>query len=202
MDNSLPVSSVHGISQAKILGWVSMLSSKGSSQPRNQTWVFWTGRWILCCCCCSVAQLCPTLCNPLDCNTTGFPVFHHLPEFAQTHIHWVGNAIQPSQPLSSPSPPASIFSCIRVFPNELVVCIRWPKYWSISFSISPSNEYSELTSFRIDWFDFLAVQGTVYHWPYSRYSILNHWVKNGETYEDEIKVIEHKSLVRLSWASL
>ena len=160
MDFSLLSSSVHGISQAKILGWVSMLSSKGSSQPRNQTWVFWTGRWILCCCCCSVAQLCPTLCNPLDCNTTGFPVFHHLPEFAQTHIHWVGNAIQPSQPLSSPSPPASVFSSIRVFPSELVVCIRWPKYWSISFSISPSNEHPGLISFRIDWLD-LAIQGTL-----------------------------------------
>ena len=72
----------------------------------------------------------------------------------------------------------------------------------VSASISPSNEYSELTSFRIDWFDLLSVQEPLYHWGYSGYSILNHWVKNGETYEDEIKVIEHKSLVRLSWDPL
>ena len=90
----------------------------------------------------------------MDCSTPGFPVHHQLPELTQTHVHRVGDAIQPSHPLSSPSPPA-----IRVFSKESVLCIKWPKYWS--FSISPSNEYSGLISFRTDWFDLLAVQGTL-----------------------------------------
>ena len=107
----------------------------------------------------SVAQLCLTLCDPMDCSTPGLPVHHHLLEFAQTHVHRVGDTIQPSHSLSSPSP--SIFPSIRVFSNELVLRIRWPKYWSFSFSISPSNEYSGLISFRMDWLDLLAVQGTL-----------------------------------------
>ena len=107
----------------------------------------------------SVTQSCLTLCNPMDCSKPGFPVLHHLPELAQIHVHWDGDAIQPSHPLSSPSPPASIFPSIRVFSNESVLCIRWPKYWS--FSISPSNEYSGLISFSIDWLDLLAAQGTL-----------------------------------------
>ena len=81
--------------------------------------------------------------------------------FTQTHVHWVSDAIQPSHPLSSPSPPASIFPSIRVFSSEPTLPIRWPKYWSFGFCISPSNEYSGLISFRIDWFDLLAVQGTL-----------------------------------------
>ena len=96
----------------------------------------------------SVAQLCPTLCDPMDCSTPGFPVLHHLPELAQTHVHWVDDATQPSHPLSCPFLLPSVFPSIRVFSNESVLCIRWPKYWS--FSISPSNEYSGLISFRID----------------------------------------------------
>ena len=95
----------------------------------------------------------------MDCSTTGFPVHHQLPELSQTHIHRVSDAIQPSHFLSSPSLPVSIFPSIRVFSNESVLCIRWPKYWS--FSISPSNEYSGLISFRIDQFDLHAVQGTL-----------------------------------------
>ena len=87
----------------------------------------------------------------------GFPVHHQLLELAQTYIHGVSDAIQPSHPLSSPSPPASIFPSIRVFSSESALCIRWPKYWSFSFSISPSDEYSELISFRIDWFHVFAV---------------------------------------------
>ena len=87
----------------------------------------------------------------------GFPVHHQLPELAQTLVHWVGDAIQPSHPLSSPSPPASIFPTIRVFSNESVLCIRWPKYWSFSLSISPSNEHPGLISFRMDWLDLLAI---------------------------------------------
>ena len=110
---------------------------------------------------CSVAQSCPTLYDPMECSTPGFPVLHHLPEFAQTHVHWVSDAIQPSHPLSSPSPPAFNLSQHQGFSSESVLLIRWPKYWSFSFSISPSNEYSGLISFRIDWFDLLAVQGTI-----------------------------------------
>ena len=109
----------------------------------------------------SVVQLCLTLCDPMDCSTPGFPVHHHLPELAQNYVHWVSNTIQPSYPLSSPSPPAFNLSRIRIFFNESILCIRWPKYWSFSFSISPSNECSGLISFRIDWLDLLAVQGTL-----------------------------------------
>ena len=109
----------------------------------------------------SVTQLCLTLCNPMDCSTPGFPVHHQLPELIQTHVHQVSDAIQPSRPLSSPSFLPSMFPSIRVFSNESVLHIRWPKYRSFSFSISPSKEYSGLISFRIDWFDLLAVQGTL-----------------------------------------
>ena len=84
-----------------------------------------------------------------------------LPEFTQTHVHRVSDAIQPSHPLSSPSPPPSIFPSIRVCSNESALHIRWPKYWSFSFSISPSNEHPGLNSFRMDWLDLLAVQGTL-----------------------------------------
>ena len=105
----------------------------------------------------SVTQLCPTLWGPMDCSTPGFPVHHQLPELVQTRVHWVNDAIQPSHPLLSPS----ILPSIRVFSSESVLCIRWPEYWSFSFNISPSNEYSGLTSFRIDWFDLLAVWGTL-----------------------------------------
>ena len=95
----------------------------------------------------------------MDYSTPGFPVLHCLPEFAQTHVHQVSDAIQPSQPLSSPSPPAFNLSRIRVFLNESAFHIRWPQYWS--FSISSSNEYSRLIFFQINWFDLLAVQGTL-----------------------------------------
>ena len=109
----------------------------------------------------SVAQLCLTLCNPMDCSMPGLPVHHQLLELTQAHFCWVRDAIQPSHPLSSTSPLPSIFPSIRVFSNESFLHIRWPKYWIISFSISPSNEYSGLISFRIDWLDLLAVQGTL-----------------------------------------
>ena len=110
--------------------------------------------------CCSVAKTRPTLWDHMNCSMPGFPVLHCLLEFAQTHVYWVDHAIQPSQPLSSPSLQPSLFPNIRVFSNELILGIRWPKYWSVSFSISSSNEYSQLIFFRIDWFD-LAVQGTL-----------------------------------------
>ena len=108
----------------------------------------------------SVAQSCPALCDPMDCSMPGFPVHHHLPEPTQTHVQRVSDAIQPSHPLSSPSPPTFNLPSIRVFSNESVLPIR-PKYWGFRFSISPSNEYSGLISFRMDWLDFLAVQGTL-----------------------------------------
>ena len=107
----------------------------------------------------SVAQLCPTLCNPMNCSTPGLPVHHQLPGFIQTHVHRVSDAIQPSHPLSSPLLLPPIPASIRVFSNESTLHIRWPKYWSFSFSISPSNEHPGLISFRMDWLDLLAVQG-------------------------------------------
>ena len=91
----------------------------------------------------------------------GVPVYHQLPESTQTHVHWVGDAIQPSHPLSSPLLLPSIFPNIRVFSNESSLCRRWPKYWSFSFSIRPSNEHPGLISFRTFWLDLLAVQGTL-----------------------------------------
>ena len=109
----------------------------------------------------SVAQSCLTLCDPLNCNTPGLPVHHQLPEFTQTHVHQVADAIQPSHPLSSPFPPAPNPSppSIRVFSSESTLCMRWPEYWSFSFSIIPSKEHPGLISFRMDWLDLLAVQG-------------------------------------------
>ena len=106
----------------------------------------------------SVAQSCPTLCDPINGSTPGLPVHHQLPEFTQTQAHRVGDAIQPPHPLLllPPIPPS-----IRVFSNESTLRMRWPKYWSFSFSISPSSEHSGLVSSRMDWLDLLAVQGTL-----------------------------------------
>ena len=97
----------------------------------------------------------------MDYSTPGLPVHHQLRELAQTHVHWV---LMPSSYLILCRPlllPPSIFPSIRVFSSESVLCIRWPKYWSFSFSISAFNEYSGLISFKIDWLDLLAVQGTL-----------------------------------------
>ena len=177
---------------------------------------------------CLVTQSCPTLCDPMDCSPPGLPAHHQLLELTQTHVHWVRDAIQPSHPLSSPSPltfalspgtaqlssvqslchvwlfvtpwttacqaslpinnsrsllklisielvmPSnhlilchpllllpSIFPSIRVFSNESALCLKWTKYWSFTFSVSPSNEYSGLISFRMDWLDLLAIQRTL-----------------------------------------
>ena len=120
-------------------------------------WVLWFGFICMYKCFCSVAKLCPTLCGLMDCCTPGFSVLHYLPEFAQTRVHWVSDAFQPSHALMPPSPPAVHLSQIRVFSNVLALQIRWLKNWS--FSISPSNEYSGLIFFRIDCFDLLALQG-------------------------------------------
>ena len=108
----------------------------------------------------SVAQSCPNLCDPMNCSTPGLPVHHQLPQFTQTHVHWVGDAIQPSHSLLSPSPLPPIPPSLRVFSNESTLRM-WPKYWSFSFSISLSNEHSGLISFRMEWLDLLAVQGTL-----------------------------------------
>ena len=109
----------------------------------------------------SVTQSCPTLCDPTNCSTPGLPVHHQLPEFTETHAHWVGEAIQPSHPLSSPSPSA-------LNPSQHQGLFQWvnsshevTKVLSFSFSISPSNEYPGLISFKMDWLDLLAVQGTL-----------------------------------------
>ena len=96
----------------------------------------------------------------MDCSTPGLPVHHQLLEFTQTHFHWVGDAIQPSHPLSSPSPPALNLSQNQGL-FKWVLHIRWPKSWTFSFNISPSNECPGLISFRMDWLDLLAVQGTL-----------------------------------------
>ena len=95
----------------------------------------------------------------MDCSTPGLTVHHQLPELTQTHVHQVSDAIQPSHSLLSPSLPIS--PSIRVFSNESVLQIKWPKYWSFSFNISPSNEHPGLVSFRMDWLHLLAVQGTL-----------------------------------------
>ena len=112
-------------------------------------------------CSCSVAQLCLTLYSPMDCSTS-LPVSHHLPEFAQVHIHCIGDGWTASHlilwcPLLLLP---SIFPSVRDFSNESSVCTRWPKYWSFSFSISPSSEYPGVISLKINWFDLLAVQRT------------------------------------------
>ena len=109
----------------------------------------------------SVTQSCPTFCDPMDCSTPGLPVHLQLPEFTQTHVHWVSDAIQQSHPLSSPSPPTFNLSQHQGFFQWVSSLHQVAKNWSFSFNISPSNEYSGLISFRIDWLDLLAVQGTL-----------------------------------------
>ena len=110
---------------------------------------------------CSVTQSCPTLCDPMNCSTPGLPVHHQLWSLPK---HMSTELVMPSHHLILCRPlllPPSIFPSIRVFSNESALPIRWPKYWSFSFSMSPSNEYSGLVSFRMDWLDLLAVQGTL-----------------------------------------
>ena len=118
----------------------------------------WKG--VVCVCvysCCSVVS---TLCDPIGCSTPGFPVLHYLPEFGQTHVT---ESVMPSNHLvlCCPLLLSSIFPSIRVFSNESALLIKWLKYWSFSFTINPSNEYSVLISFRVDWLDLLAIQGTL-----------------------------------------
>ena len=108
----------------------------------------------------SVSQSCPTLCDPMNRSTPGLPVHHQLPEFTQTQVHRVGDPIQPSHPLSSPLLLPPIPPSIKVFSNESTLHMRWPKYWSFSFSIIPSKEIPGLI-FRMNWLDLFAVQGTL-----------------------------------------
>ena len=133
----------------------------------------------------SVAQSCPSLCHTMDYSTSGFPVHHQLPELTQTYVHWVGDAIQPSHPLPSPSPPAFNLSQDQGLFYQ-AFGIRWPNYWSFTFNISPSKEYSGPTSFRIDWLDLLAVQETLK-------SLLQH-------HSSKASILQHSTsfIVRLS----
>ena len=121
-----------------------------------QGWGFSTSN----CCCCPVTKSCPTLCDPMDCSTPGFTVLQYILEFAQTQVHWVCDAIQLSHPLLPGSPTSLNLSQHEGLFQWIGLLISWPKYLSFSLSISPSNEYSRLISFRIDWFDIHAVQGT------------------------------------------
>ena len=122
----------------------------------------------------SLSRVLVTLGDPMGCSISGFPVLHHPPQFAQTQVYWISDAIHlilccPLFLLPS------IFPSIRIFYNESALHIRWPKYWSFSFSISPSNEYSGLISFRIDWLDLLAVQGTLK-------SLLQHYISKASIF--------------------
>ena len=108
----------------------------------------------------SVAQLCLTLCNPMDCSISGLPVYHQFQEFTQTHIHWVGDAIQPSYPPSSPSPAPNLSQHQGLFQWVGSSC-QMAKVLELKLHIRPSNQYSELISFRIDWYDLLAIRGTL-----------------------------------------
>ena len=111
----------------------------------------------------SVAQSCLTLFNPMDCSIPGLPVHYQLPDFTETHVMFI-ESVMPSNPLILCHPlllSPSIFPSIRVFSNESVLLIRWPKYWSFSFKISPFKEHLGLISFRMDWLDLLAAQGTL-----------------------------------------
>ena len=125
---------------------------------------------------CSVTKSCLTLCNPMDCSTPGFHVPQQLLELTQTQLHRVSDAIPLSYPLSSLSPPAAISPSIIVFCNESTLHMRWPKYWSFSFSIIPSKEIPGLISFRMDWLDLLAVQGVLK-------SILQHFSNSVQTHK-------------------
>ena len=132
--------------------------------------------------CCSVAKSYPALCDAMYCSTPGFPVLHYLPVFAQTHVHWVSDAIQPSRPVSLPSPPALRLSQHQGLFQWVSSLIRGLKYWS--FSISPSNEYSGLISFRIDWFDSMLSKGlsrvfsSTIVWRYQFFGTQSFWLSS------------------------
>ena len=157
---------VHGVTESDTIQQLKTNSLQGkvavpqisALKPHEGPERHWSQQ--LLCCWCSVTQSCPTLCDPMDCSTPVSPVLRYLPELAQTHVHQVGDAIQPSHPLSSLLL-SSIFPSIRVFSNGLALHIRWPRQLCFSFSMSSFNEYSGLISLRIDRFDLLAVRGTL-----------------------------------------
>ena len=176
VDCSLPGSYVNGILQARILEWAAIPFSRDTNGEKSITRkvpIIQVYQFTAFCHSCfihspiphlktitsfsSVSQLCPTLWDPMNRSMLGLPVHHQLLEFTQTHVHRVGDAILCHSLLLLPPIPPSI----RVFSNESTLHMRWPKYWSFSFSISPSNEHPGLISFRMDWLDLLAVQGTL-----------------------------------------
>ena len=120
----------------------------------------------------SVTQSCPTLCNPMNRSTPGLPVQHQLPELTQTHIHQVHDAIQPFHPLSSPFHPAAISPSIRVFSNESTLRMRWPKYWSFSFSIIPSKEIQGWSP--SEWTGWISLQSKGLSRVFSNTSVQKH----------------------------
>ena len=131
-----------------------------SFDPESYYWNELISQRSCCCCCCSVTQSGPTLCDPMNCSMPGVPSFtisRSLLKLMSIELVMSSNHLILCRPLLPPS----IFPSIRVFSNDSVLCIRWPKYWTFSFRISPSNEYSGLISFRMDWLDLLAVQGTL-----------------------------------------
>ena len=165
-DCSPPGSSVHGVFQARVLEWVAIAFSEIQTTifkiEKQQSLTAYDGEsysiyynksqwkkniYITSVQFSSVAQLCPTLCDSMDCSTPGFPVHHQLPEFIQTHIHQVSDPSNHLILCGTLLLLPSIFPSIRVFSNESVLHIRWPKYWSFSFSISASNEYSVLITY-------------------------------------------------------
>ena len=120
----------------------------------------------------SVSQSCPTLCDPMDCSTPGLPVHHQLLEFIETYVDWVGDAIQPSHPLLTPSPPALIFPSIKVFSNESILRIRWPKYWSFSFNIvHPMNIHDW---FPFGWTGWISFHSKGLSWVFSNTTVQKH----------------------------
>ena len=141
----------------------------------------------------SVAQSCPSLFDPMNHSTPGLPVHHQLPEFTQTHVHQVSDAIQPSHPLSPPSPPAPNRPSIRVFSSESTLHMRWPKSRSFRFSISPSNEHPGLISFRMNWLDPLAIQGTLKSLLQHHSSKASKWVNQSLKSEDPESIRKGKN---------
>ena len=121
----------------------------------------------------SVAQSCLTLCDPKNCRMPGLPVWHQPPKSTQTHVHWVGDVIQPFILCHPLLLLPSIFPSIRVFSNESAFHNKWPKYWSFSCNISPSNKHPGLIAFRMDWLDLLAVQGTLKSSPTPQFKTSN-----------------------------
>ena len=144
------------------------------------------GQHVIDSCCCWVAQLCPAVCDPMECGTQGCPGHHCLSEFAQTPVHWVRDAIQPSHPLSPSSSPALHLSQHYGLFQWLALHIRWLKYWSFSFSISPSSEYSGSISFRMNWLDLLCCSPTQTLTCFTSVymvhgGMIGHWLRAGKS---------------------